>query len=93
MADANDNPPIFEKKSYVASINEGQDSFDPALVVVANDADTSSVLRYTITDGNVNDLFTIDRLSGEISVRARTGLKLDNMPSDKVMYLDCSQGR
>ena len=29
VADANDNPPIFEKKNYVANIDEGKDSFEP----------------------------------------------------------------
>ena len=29
VADANDNPPIFEKKNYVANIDEGRDSFEP----------------------------------------------------------------
>ena len=55
-----------------------------ALFVVASDADTSSVLRYSIVDGNTNELFNIDRLTGEISVRSRGGLRLDNMDTDKV---------
>ena len=29
VADANDNPPIFEKKNYAATIDEGKDSFEP----------------------------------------------------------------
>ena len=53
-------------------------------MVVATDADASSVLRYSIVDGNINDLFNIDRLTGEITVRSRGGLRLDNMDTDKV---------
>jgi hypothetical protein len=30
-----------------------------ALFVVANDADASSVLRYSIVDGNINDLVSM----------------------------------
>ena len=33
VADANDNPPIFEKKNYVANIDEGRDSFEPGKTV------------------------------------------------------------
>ena len=29
VADANDNPPVFEKRNYGATIDEGKDSFEP----------------------------------------------------------------
>ena len=57
------------------------------MFVAATDADSSSVLRYAIVDGNTNDIFTIDRLSGEISVRSKSGVRLDNMATDKVSQL------
>jgi hypothetical protein len=72
------------KKNFFAQFNFA------ALFVNANDADSSSVLRYSIVDGNTNDLFSIDRLSGEITVRAKGGLRLDNMPTDKVNFEICA---
>ena len=29
VADANDNPPVFEKRNYATTIDEGKDSFEP----------------------------------------------------------------
>ena len=61
VADANDNPPVFARKEYSATIDEGETQFNPVLVVKATDQDESSLLKYTIVDGNVKNLFTLDR--------------------------------
>ena len=50
----------------------------------AEDLDESSVKLFRIVDGNTNNLFVLDRLSGEIKVRQRNGLRLDNIPSDMI---------
>ncbi len=39
---------------------------------------------YRIVDGNVNDLFSVDPETGEVSVAAPGGLRLDNIPTDRV---------
>ena len=36
-------------------------------------------------DGNNNNLFTLDKIKGEIKVRQRKGLRLDNIPTDMIM--------
>ena len=46
--------------------------------------DESSILRFKIEDGNTNNLFAINRLTGEITVRQRNGLRLDNIPTDLI---------
>lgn len=84
--------PIIIHSSYL-SINEGESAFDPELFVKAEDKDESSILRYNIVDGNTNNLFALNRLSGEISVRQRNGLRLDNIPTDLIrLSVEVSDG-
>ena len=85
LADVNDNPPAFEQPEYRANIDEGEAEFQPSLIVKANDLDVSSRLRYTITNGNIKDLFRIDKNTGELRVRSRDGLRLDNIPTNKIV--------
>ena len=73
VADANDNPPSFIQRNYKTSINEGEQKFEPPLLLKAEDLDESSVKLFRIVDGNTNNLFVLDRLSGEIKVRQRNG--------------------
>ena len=68
VTDANDNVPHFARDKYTATIDEGSLKFEPPLRVKANDADVTSVIEYSITDGNSENLFAIDRRSGEIKV-------------------------
>ena len=84
VADANDNPPLFDKKNYVANIDEGQVEFQPRLFLKSRDADDSSVLQFKILDGNINKLFTLDTATGEVTVSGNKGLRLDNIPTDKI---------
>jgi hypothetical protein len=84
VGDANDNPPKFVKNTAFASINEGQTSFQPRLVLKATDVDESSILYYELVDGNINNLFGIDSATGEITVNAREGLRLDNIPTNVI---------
>ena len=50
-------------------------------------------LRYRIVDGNVNDLFSVDPETGEVSVAAPGGLRLDNIPTDRVrLRVEVSDG-
>ena len=85
VEDDNDNAPTFESHEYRASIDEGEAAFSPRLIVKATDKDESSRLVYRIAEGNTNDLFRIDAETGEISVTEEAGLRLDNIPTDKIL--------
>ena len=93
VADANDNSPKFLQRSYKASIDEGESKFEPRLYLKAEDQDESSILRFNIIDGNTNNLFALNRLTGEITVRQRNGLRLDNIPTDMInLSVEVSDG-
>lgn len=77
MGDANDNPPRFDRRQHVASIDEGQVHFQPRLVLKAQDLDESSVLQFKILDGNINNLFALNSQTGEISVALASGLRYE----------------
>jgi len=85
LSDDNDNPPKFESTEYRANIDEGEANFQPSLILKANDMDDSSRLSYKIINGNIKDLFRIDESTGEIMVRSDQGLRLDNIPTNKIM--------
>ena len=70
---------------YFHSINEGESKFEPQLYVKANDLDESSILIFKIVDGNSEKLFALDRVTGEIKVRQRKGLRLDNILTDMII--------
>ena len=52
--DVNDSPPLFEKTSYNATIDENHRSTQPFLFVVAKDKDTISQIQYSIKDEPYN---------------------------------------
>ena len=71
--------------AFFHSINEGESKFEPQLFVKANDLDESSILIFKIVDGNSEKLFALDRVTGEIKVRQRKGLRLDNILTDMII--------
>ncbi|CAG4946283.1 unnamed protein product [Colias eurytheme] len=68
VTDSNDNPPAFLTPVYRASIDEDALKFEPELQVQARDPDTTSDIRYSITDPPDHP-FWIDPVSGRILVR------------------------
>jgi len=93
LTDDNDNPPIFRNKEYRATIDEGEAKFNPSLILKSHDLDDSSSLRYRILDGNINDLFRLDEETGEIMVKSDKGLRLDNIPTNKInLNVEVSDG-
>lgn len=70
LLDINDNVPIFTVKDYIVSLKEGRITSEPVIAVSASDADSGrfGTVTYRIVNGNDNDIFRIDRSTGEILV-------------------------
>ncbi|XP_077869859.1 cadherin-23-like [Saccoglossus kowalevskii] len=68
--DVNDNHPLFDEASFVASLSETTTTGLPVLNLLATDPDDGSnaELLFAITAGNDDSVFEIDRISGEISL-------------------------
>lgn len=66
LRDLNDNPPIFQARSYNASISEEANKGDQVVTVVAIDADEGDNARitYSIDRGNDKDAFQIRLTNG-----------------------------
>ncbi|XP_050347268.1 protein dachsous isoform X2 [Nymphalis io] len=71
LLDINDNVPAFTVKDHDVSLKEGRiSSNEPIVAVSASDADSGrfGTITYRIVNGNDNDVFRIDRSTGEIFV-------------------------
>lgn len=70
--DANDNFPIFQSDDYQATISEGAPLRQSITQIIATDADLqsspNSEVVYDITSGNDERMFSIDLISGILSV-------------------------
>ncbi|RZF35066.1 hypothetical protein LSTR_LSTR009658 [Laodelphax striatellus] len=93
LLDSNDNAPIFTSATYTAVIDEGSKKFEPPLQVQARDADKTSKIEYSIIEANENDLFVVDRDTGEVLVASPDGLDMSNATSDFVhLVIEASDG-
>ena len=72
ITDVNDNTPIFQSNSYTMTIPEHSPVGTPVIVVVATDADSglNGDVRYSINGGNSQGFFSINSVSGNITVAA-----------------------
>ncbi|XP_049294211.1 DE-cadherin-like [Anopheles funestus] len=69
ITDKNDHQPLFRQKYYlVEDVLEDQKTDTFVLKVEADDQDTSSVIKYSILSGNVDDAFKINATNGQILV-------------------------
>ena len=70
VLDANDLPPVFDQQRYNVSISEAVPVGHSAVQVVATDGDTgtNAEIEYSIPGGNIGNVFSINPLSGEITV-------------------------
>ena len=70
--DVNDNPPEFASKLYFASVTEGVPLGTDVVRVLATSRDTgvNAEIKYSISGGNQHRRFSIDPLTGLVSVAA-----------------------
>ncbi|KAF4011869.1 hypothetical protein G4228_003419 [Cervus hanglu yarkandensis] len=70
VLDINDNNPVFEQAMYKVEINENTLTGTDIIQVFAADEDegTNGQVRYGIVDGNANQEFRIDSVTGAITV-------------------------
>ena len=78
VIDENDNSPIFTMDPYIASVPENSSTSTPVITIQADDADSGVLgeVQYSIVDGNINEVFTIDSSSGAITVNGLTDREL-----------------
>ncbi|XP_067636828.1 cadherin-87A [Eurosta solidaginis] len=87
VTDANDSPPVCESPLYRAAVDEGSHVFDSPLVVKARDADTISDISYRIIgDAQIASIFTIDKRSGQITVRPNATLDVTHLKRDYLVF-------
>lgn len=66
--DVSDNPPIFTIPVVDVVLEEGAESFSPPLKLEATDLDRTSMLTYSIVEGNYDDLFMVNNATGELQL-------------------------
>ncbi len=77
--DVNDNTPIFPNTSYEVTVPENTSVSTVLLSVTANDADISepnNAIRYTIESSESGNVFSINGMSGEITLGGQLDFEL-----------------
>ncbi|XP_053381635.1 protocadherin Fat 4-like [Mercenaria mercenaria] len=98
VQDVNDKTPVFNSSTFCAKITENSTSIATALTpvgrVFASDADgtdPNNKSQFFITDGANND-FTVNSLTGEVSVQINRELDRETTPSYNVTIIAIDQG-
>ncbi|XP_037950631.1 cadherin-87A [Teleopsis dalmanni] len=87
VLDANDSPPVCESPLYRASVDEGSHVFDSPLIVKARDADKISDITYSIIGSKqVEQIFDIDKRSGQITIRPNATLDVTHLKTDNLIF-------
>lgn len=95
VTDANDSPPVCESPLYRASIDEGALFFDSPLMVKARDVDTLSEVTYKIIGNkDIEQIFDIDKHSGQITIRPNATLDFNRLHTDNLVFqVEASDGK
>lgn len=65
VLDLNDDPPVFQRRDYVATISEDVAAGTQVLRVHAASRDAEAQISYAIVDGNERDAFSVDTRTGK----------------------------
>ena len=70
IRDMNDNAPVFISESYDPSLYENAEINTQVVKVSATDTDigVNGQITYSIADGNIGDVFSIDELTGQMTL-------------------------
>ncbi|KAM6985192.1 protocadherin-16 [Aplochiton taeniatus] len=71
VGDVNDNPPAFSRSEYTVSLSEGAAAGTEIIRLTATDADSApnAEVQYSLSSGDVMDLFTVDQWSGALRLQ------------------------
>ena len=84
VVDVNDNTPVFTEDPYMVCVTEHTDGPGTSVItVLAMDIDSgnNSEVRYSITAGNIENVFTLNEETGEIVVSPGVDLDREILPS------------
>ncbi|XP_077983801.1 protocadherin Fat 1-like isoform X2 [Glandiceps talaboti] len=66
LMNSNDNKPMFEKIDCIGVISRDANIEEPVTVISAIDFDDGNIITYEIISGNTNDLFRLNRQTGDL---------------------------
>lgn len=74
ITDVNDQPPVFSSPIYSRNVSEAATVGQLVTTMLATDADErgtpAATVQYSIVSGNVDNVFALNRTSGELVLRA-----------------------
>lgn len=90
ILDQNDNPPQFDKDIYRTSVKENLAKYSFVYKVSATDLDVeeNAALTYTIIDGDTDEMFNINPVTGQISLNGNLDTETLDLYSLKVLAAD-----
>uniref|UniRef100_A0A7N6BHQ7 Cadherin-23 n=1 Tax=Anabas testudineus TaxID=64144 RepID=A0A7N6BHQ7_ANATE len=81
IIDENDNPPEFPEEEYVTVLSEGPETVGATIATVTAidpDEGLNGILRYAITQGNLNQTFFINNITGRITAVKELDYEISN---------------
>ena len=80
ISDVNEFPPIFSLSSFYVPLYETTAAAQSFFKLQTSDGDRSApanVIRYSITSGNINNIFTINQFTGDLSLNRLLDYNVD----------------
>ncbi|MCB2220084.1 MAG: cadherin domain-containing protein [Bacteroidetes bacterium] len=84
------NPPVINNQTF--SIDENSASGESVGVVVASDPDPDQTITFSIQSGNASNAFSIDEVSGELTVNNQAALNYENTPAFNMVIMVTDNG-